>query len=168
MNQVGIDISNEVFDATMQHSSGVVRKQFCNTKTGHRQFIRWALYQASSARICLEATGIYHLQLALALERHPDIEVMIVNPCAARRFAQAHMVRAKTDAVDAGELKVPLTTGILIGIGETRRERIHSLLDLLSLHEQYHHLCIGTCRLDLCRLYDAAHQRQRTAVSCRW
>jgi transposase len=88
----------------MQHSSGVVRKQFSNTKTGHRQFIRWALYQASSARICLEATGIYHLQLALALERHPDIEVMIVNPCAARRFAQAHMVRAKTDAVDADGL----------------------------------------------------------------
>lgn len=104
MNQVGIDISNEVFDATMQHSSGVVRKQFSNTKSGHRQFIRWALYQASSARICLEATGIYHLQLALALERHPDIEVMIVNPCAARRFAQAHMVRAKTDAVDADGL----------------------------------------------------------------
>jgi len=44
------------------------------------------------------------LQLALALERHPDIEVMIVNPCAARRFAQAHMVRAKTDAVDADGL----------------------------------------------------------------
>ena len=104
MNQIGIDISNEVFDATMQHSSGVVRKQFSNTKTGHRQFIRWALYQASSARICLEATGIYHLQLALALDRHPDIEVMIVNPCAARRFAQAHMVRAKTDAVDADGL----------------------------------------------------------------
>jgi transposase len=104
MNQVGIDISNEVFDAAMQHSSGVARKQFSNTKTGHRQFIRWALYQTSSARICLEATGIYHLQLALALDRHPNIEVMIVNPCAARRFAQAHMVRAKTDAVDADGL----------------------------------------------------------------
>jgi transposase len=104
MNQVGIDISNAVFDATMKHGSGVVRKQFSNTKIGHRQFIRWALYQASSARICMEATGIYHLQLALALDRHPDIEVMIVNPCAARRFAQAHMVRAKTDAVDADGL----------------------------------------------------------------
>ena len=104
MNQVGVDISNEVFDVTMQHGSGVDRKQFSNTKTGHRQFIRWALYQANSARVCLEATGIYHLQLALALDRHPDIEVMIVNPCAARRFAQAHMVRAKTDAVDADGL----------------------------------------------------------------
>jgi transposase len=104
MNQVGIDISNAVFDTTMQLGSSVVRKQFSNTKTGHHQFIRWALRRANSARICLEATGIYHLQLALALERHPDIEVMIVNPCAARRFAQAHMVRAKTDAVDADGL----------------------------------------------------------------
>lgn len=104
MNQVGIDISNEVFDATLHHGSSVVRKQFSNTKTGHRQLIRWALYQANSARVCMEATGIYHLQLALALDRHPDIEVMIVNPCAARRFAQAHMVRAKTDAIDADGL----------------------------------------------------------------
>ncbi len=79
MNQVGIDISNEVFDATMQQGSSVIRKQFSNTKTGHRQFIRWALRQANSARICLEATGIYHLQLALALNRYPDTEVMIVN-----------------------------------------------------------------------------------------
>ncbi len=79
MNQVGIDISNEVFDATMQQGSSVFRKQFSNTKTGHRQFIRWALRQANSARICLEATGIYHLQLALALNRYPDTEVMIVN-----------------------------------------------------------------------------------------
>jgi transposase len=104
MNQVGIDISNDVFDATMQHGSSVVRKQFSNTKTGHQQFIRWALYQANSARVCLEATGIYHLQLALALDRQPDTEVMIVNPYAARRFAQAQMVRAKTDAIDADGL----------------------------------------------------------------
>jgi transposase len=104
MNQVGIDVSNEVFDATMQHDSNVVRRQFQNTKTGHRQFMRWALYQSGSAQVCLEATGVYHLQLALALDRCPDIELMVVNPCAARRFAQAHMVRAKTDAVDADGL----------------------------------------------------------------
>jgi transposase len=104
MNQVGIDISNAVFDTTMQFGSSVVRKQFSNTKTGHHQFIRWALRRANSARICLEATGIYHLQLALALHRHTDIELMVVNPCAARRFAQANMVRAKTDAIDADGL----------------------------------------------------------------
>ena len=40
----------------------------------------------------------------------------------------------------AGELAVPMTTGILIGIGETRQERIDSLLALRDLHEQHGHL----------------------------
>jgi FO synthase len=40
----------------------------------------------------------------------------------------------------AGELAVPFTSGILIGIGETRRERIESLLALRSLHARYDHL----------------------------
>jgi FO synthase len=40
----------------------------------------------------------------------------------------------------AGETAVPFTSGILIGIGETRRERIGSLLALRDLHERYGHL----------------------------
>ncbi|MCZ7561160.1 MAG: 5-amino-6-(D-ribitylamino)uracil--L-tyrosine 4-hydroxyphenyl transferase CofH [Burkholderiaceae bacterium] len=40
----------------------------------------------------------------------------------------------------AGELQVPFTSGILIGIGETRRERIEALLALRDLHEQYGHI----------------------------
>lgn len=40
----------------------------------------------------------------------------------------------------AGELQVPFTSGILIGIGETREERIESLLALRDLHEQYGHI----------------------------
>jgi FO synthase len=40
----------------------------------------------------------------------------------------------------AGEAKVPLTTGILIGIGETRRERVESLLALRDLHASHGHI----------------------------
>ncbi len=40
----------------------------------------------------------------------------------------------------AGQARVPFTSGILIGIGETRRERIESLLALRSLHIRYGHL----------------------------
>jgi FO synthase len=40
----------------------------------------------------------------------------------------------------AGEAAVPFTSGILIGIGETRRERIESLLALRDLHDRYGHL----------------------------
>ena len=40
----------------------------------------------------------------------------------------------------AGELRIPTTTGLLIGIGETRRERIESLLALRELHDMHGHL----------------------------
>src|ERR671937_2697880 len=40
----------------------------------------------------------------------------------------------------AGELEIPFTTGILIGIGETRAERIEALLALRDLHERYGHV----------------------------
>lgn len=40
----------------------------------------------------------------------------------------------------AGELKIPFTSGILIGIGETRRERIEALLALRDLNDAYGHL----------------------------
>ena len=40
----------------------------------------------------------------------------------------------------AGVEKIPFTSGILIGIGETRRERIEALLALRELHEQHGHL----------------------------
>ena len=40
----------------------------------------------------------------------------------------------------AGEARVPFTTGILIGIGETRRERIEALLALRDLHDRYGHI----------------------------
>jgi len=40
----------------------------------------------------------------------------------------------------AGELKIPFTSGILVGIGETEQERIESLEALAKLHERYGHL----------------------------
>src|SRR5437660_379063 len=40
----------------------------------------------------------------------------------------------------AGELKVPFTTGILIGIGETREERLEALHAIRALHEKYGHI----------------------------
>jgi FO synthase len=40
----------------------------------------------------------------------------------------------------AGEAAVPFTSGILIGIGETRRERIEALLALRDLHDRYGHV----------------------------
>ena len=48
-------------------------------------------------------------------------------------------VRLETLRV-AGDLQIPFTTGILIGIGETREERIDALLAIRDLHERYGHI----------------------------
>ncbi|RLF09735.1 MAG: 7,8-didemethyl-8-hydroxy-5-deazariboflavin synthase subunit CofG [Thermoprotei archaeon] len=41
---------------------------------------------------------------------------------------------------EAGELKIPFTTGILVGIGETWEERVDSLLAIRRLHEEHGHI----------------------------
>ncbi|ADP77197.1 FO synthase subunit 1 [Methanothermus fervidus DSM 2088] len=41
---------------------------------------------------------------------------------------------------NAGKLKIPFTTGLLIGIGETVEERIESLLKLRKIHDKYGHI----------------------------
>ena len=48
-------------------------------------------------------------------------------------------VRLRTIQI-AGELGVPFTTGLLVGIGETRRDRIESLLAIRRLHETHGHI----------------------------
>ena len=48
-------------------------------------------------------------------------------------------LRLETIAL-AGELKIPFTSGILVGIGETEEERIASLQALAELHERYGHI----------------------------
>jgi FO synthase len=51
-----------------------------------------------------------------------------------RPAVRLEMIRA------AGEAAVPFTSGILIGIGETRGERLQALLHLRDLHERHGHL----------------------------
>lgn len=41
---------------------------------------------------------------------------------------------------EAGKTSVPFTTGLLIGIGETRRERIETLVAIRDLHARYGHI----------------------------
>jgi len=48
-------------------------------------------------------------------------------------------VRIKT-LQSAGELKIPMTTGLLVGIGETPEELVDSLFVIKQLHEKYGHI----------------------------
>lgn len=41
---------------------------------------------------------------------------------------------------EAGKLRIPYTTGLLVGIGEERKDRIESLEAIASLHKEYGHI----------------------------
>lgn len=103
MNTAGIDVAHKTLALAVSTAEklGQVR-EFANTPSGHAALIK-ALHGAQVERVCLEATGSYHLDLALALDA-AGVPLMVLNPKAAKRFAEALLTRNKTDAVDAGVL----------------------------------------------------------------
>ena len=74
---------------------------FANNASGHKALLAYLLQGTEHVRVCLEASGNYSLDLALALHAHRQVEVSVVNPRRARRFAESLGERSKTDPVDA-------------------------------------------------------------------
>jgi FO synthase len=114
-------------------------------------------YLASVAKAVFEQTGLLpHVNPGLlsaedlTVLRRVSVSQGIMLETAADRLSergQPHF--GSPDKVPArrletlrlsGECAVPFTTGILIGIGETRRERIEALLKIRRLHERYGHI----------------------------
>jgi len=96
----GIDVSKSTLNiAVFEGNEGV----FDNDAVGHKKLHRWLKKQARRAPIkaVLESTGNYGLDVALMLHAQKKVEVFYVNPMAAKGYATAGMVRAKTDRVDA-------------------------------------------------------------------
>jgi hypothetical protein len=52
-------------------------------------------------RVCLESTGLYGLDAALALHADARVELMVANPRAVKDFARARSQRSKTDPLGA-------------------------------------------------------------------
>jgi transposase len=80
-------------------------RNFTNTPEGREMIIRYLRQAGRVVRVCLESSGLYGLDLALALSAAPSLEVMVANPRAVRHFAHALMQRSKSDPVDAGVLE---------------------------------------------------------------
>jgi transposase len=66
--------------------------------------VKWLRQCGGRVRIVLEATGIYSLDVALALQAAHHA-VMVVNPRAARDFARALLQRTTTDKIAAATLR---------------------------------------------------------------
>src|SRR5687768_13220807 len=114
-------------------------------------------YLAQVAGLVLEETGLLpHLnpgvmtRAELELLRPVSASMGIMLETTAERLAvrggphwaspdKLPAARLETIAA-AGELRIPFTSGILIGIGETHAERVDALLALADLHERHGHL----------------------------
>lgn len=79
---------------------------------------------------------------------NPSVGIMLESssprlyrPGGPHEFAPSKRPRVRLRTMElAGELGIPFTTGILIGIGETRAERVESLLAIRALHRRYGHI----------------------------
>jgi transposase len=96
----GIDVSAKTLAVHRWREGNEEARDFANDASGHRELLRWL---GKGARVCVEATGVYHLQLALTLGK-AGVELMVVNPRVAKDFARALANRSKTDKVDARTL----------------------------------------------------------------
>ena len=93
---IGVDISKSHLDVFRLEDGAAQRYE--NAAAGFRALAKW-LGKAPVARIVFEPTGPYHKAFEAALAG--TFPLIKVNPLQARRFAEAHGTRAKTDAVDA-------------------------------------------------------------------
>lgn len=102
-SEAGIFCGIDVSAATLAVAVGPnQQREFANTAAGHQQLIAW-LGKMGSARVSLEATGIYSLDLALALDAAAAIQCAVLNPKSVHSFAKT-LRRSKTDKADAQTL----------------------------------------------------------------
>ena len=123
-------------------------------KLGHASTLS---YLAHAAQTVYEETGLLpHLnpgvmsQADLVRLREVSVSAGIMVESTSERLCERggphygspdKQPKARLDTLRAaGEAAVPFTTGILIGIGETRRERLESLLAIRAIDEQYGHI----------------------------
>ncbi|MEG6508875.1 5-amino-6-(D-ribitylamino)uracil--L-tyrosine 4-hydroxyphenyl transferase CofH [Methyloligella sp. 2.7D] len=114
-------------------------------------------YLAEMAALVLEKTGLLpHINPGLMDDadlsslRQVSVSQGIMLESASERLCQKDMPHygspdklpvMRVDTIRrAGKLRIPFTSGILIGIGETREERIDALLTLRDLDDVYGHI----------------------------
>ena len=106
-----------------------------------------------AAAVCEETTVLPHINAGcmsgdeIALLRPVSASMGIMLESSSKRLCEKGMPHFGSPDKDplrrletmklAGQAAVPFTTGILIGIGETRIERIESLLAIRRVHHQY-------------------------------
>ncbi|MGD8606322.1 MAG: 7,8-didemethyl-8-hydroxy-5-deazariboflavin synthase CofG [Myxococcales bacterium] len=120
---------------------------------GHERtvdYLRWAANEALSMGLLPHTNaGILSRQDMIALKPvNVSLGLMLENVSdrLCERGMPHHKAPDKRPAKriqmtrEAGELRIPFTSGLLIGIGETIEERVETILAIRHLHRQYGHI----------------------------
>ncbi len=110
-------------------------------------------YLVAMARLVLDETGLLPHANAGALDRDDLARLRTVSPSqgmmieslrgdlACHRGAPDKTPERRLATLEiAGELKIPFTTGILVGIGESRADRIDALVAIADAHRRHGHV----------------------------
>ena len=100
---VGIDIAKSSFEiATLQPNDKYRTKgNLPNNSQGFQALDAWlAKYAMADAWVIMEATGVYHLELAEHFYRL-GYRIAVINPACISSYAKSQLQRVKTDKVDA-------------------------------------------------------------------
>ena len=99
----GIDVGAEELVLVIRKNNKSLNPQtFSNTPSDRTRLVN-KLAKQSDIIVCLEATGVYHFDLSLALH-DAGVSLMVLNPKASHNFAKVLMKNSKTDTVDANTL----------------------------------------------------------------
>jgi len=90
----GIDVSKDTLDVMMEEKGHQI---FKNNKTGFASLLKWS---GKDVHFVMEATGIYHEQLAHFLASKGR-SVSVVNALIIKRYSQMLLRSTKTDKADA-------------------------------------------------------------------
>jgi 7,8-didemethyl-8-hydroxy-5-deazariboflavin synthase CofG subunit len=86
----------------------------------------------------MEKLKKYNASLGLMLE---NISERLMQKGMPHEFSPSKNPKLRIKVIEkAGKLKIPFTTGILLGIGETPEEAIRSLFVIRAIHQKYGHI----------------------------
>lgn len=148
--------------------TGCIEALFClgdKPEIAYRAYREWlrgegfrstAAYLEEGCRVALRGGLLPHTNAGIlsaeemARLRHVNVSMGLMLETTSRRLrgkGMAHQYAPdKEPAVrirmheEAGELRIPFTSGILLGIGEDDAERIDTLLEIRRLHERWGHV----------------------------
>ena len=99
----GVDVgAAELFLVIRNNAISMKAQTFANTPADRQRLLK-RLSKFPGVTVCLEATGVYYLDLALSLA-DAGARLMVLNPKASHNFAKVLLRNSKTDAVDADTL----------------------------------------------------------------